>query len=1072
MQLCADPEHVSVKSLFIAAEETVLKRFSTTALLVLLASVAFAQDVNTDALNALHWRLLGSFRGGRVTSVAGVPGDPNTYYFGTPGGGIWKTTDAGRVWMPIFDQARIASVGAIAVAPSDAKILYAGTGEQTPGDGVYKSTDAGNSWSHAGLENTRFIQSVIVDPHDPNTLVAGTNSVGVYVFTPPVVHSPPTYASPRGVFKSTDGGKTWKQTLSRDDSAGVFDMVADPSDPKTLYASVLVPVRAVSKSAAKPASDAPEPDDNSEIYKSTDEGSTWTLLPAKGLPATDRGRTGISVAAGAHGSRLYTIVNQGFYRSDDGGATWYQSTQDPRIVGNAYFSRIFADTQNPDVLYVAQTSLYRSTDGGRTFEAFVGAPSGDDFHVLWIDPTNPSRLFLGVDQGAILSVDAGKTWSEWYNQPTGQFYHVSTDHAFPYRTYGAQQDSGTQSVPSRSDNGEITPGDVISVGGFEFCFIAPDPLHPNWIYSGGWFGSVVRYDRKTGQTATVFEKGEKYHAAQMPPLFFSPHDPHSLYLGTQMVLKTTDDGKTWNPISPDLTVNDKALGDKAPQPEKSKERKPAIDALSESPLDASEMWAATTNRLVKVTRDGGSHWQNVTPTGIDAAREIFYVEPSHFDKAEAFLSVGSSRQVAPAQVLRTRDFGATWQPIVNGLPPTESIRVVREDTVRKGLLFAGTATTVFLSFDDGDHWHPLTLNLPATPVTDIDVHGDDLVISTYGRGLWVLDDLAPIRQWTSDALSSAVHLFEPVNATRVRWDTWQDTPLPIETPTAKNPPDGVMIDYWLESSVSDEASITIRDAAGNVVRKYTGKMPEPDMPLPNVPEYWFAKTFSVDGSAGLHRFVWDLRYEEPKALPASYYGPILQYTEYTLADHAIPHETPRQQPQGPLVAPGDYTVELTAAGQTIKKSLHVVIDSRVSASQEDLDAQLAGARRVAAGMDVSFGIYHQLDALATALKEQKEKQKADATTVASIEKQIKALQEGTSDAPGMGPINRDLSRLLGSVEAADQRPTEPQTQAINSACDDLEKALGGWKALNDGLRTQNPLGLPIASGVPVAGCSR
>ena len=529
-------------------------RFIAAALaVVLVPCCARAQDVNTQALDALQWRLLGSFRGGRVSAVAGVPGDPNTYYFGTPGGGIWKTADAGRVWAPIFDQVRVASIGALVVAPSDSNILYAGTGEQTPGNGVYKSTDAGRTWTHVGLENTRFIQAVVVDPRNPDILVAGANSVGMYVITPPVVHSPPTFSTPRGVFKSSDGGKTWKQTLSRDDSAGVFDMIADPSDPKMMYASVLVPAKSEAKSAEDDSS-LSALEDTSEIYKSTDEGSTWTQMPAQGLPAAGRGRLGISVAAGTHGRRLYAIIGQGFYRSDDGGATWYQSTKDPRIVGSSYFSRIFSDTQNPDVLYIAQTSLYRSVDGGRSFEAFVGAPSGDDFHVLWVDPVNPSRLFLGVDQGGILSVDAGKTWSTWYNQPTGQFYHVSTDHGFPYRTYAAQQDSGTQSVPSRSDNGEITPGDVISVGGFEFCFIAPDPLHPNWIYSGGWYGTVVRYDRKTGQTATVFEKGEKYHAAQMPPLFFSPHDPHTLYVGMQVVLKTSDEGKTWNPVSPDLTV--------------------------------------------------------------------------------------------------------------------------------------------------------------------------------------------------------------------------------------------------------------------------------------------------------------------------------------------------------------------------------------------------------------------------------------------------------------------------------------------------------------------------------------
>ena len=1044
-----------------------MKRFAAAALAVLLVSpIAKAQDMNTSALSALHWRFLGSFRGGRVSAVAGVPGDPNTYYFGTPGGGIWKTTDAGNVWVPIFDKVRVASVGAVTVAPSNSNIIYAGTGEQTTGNGVYKSTDAGRTWAHVGLENTRFVQAVIVDPHNPDILIAGANSLGMYVITPSLVHSPVAFSISRGVFKSIDGGKTWKQTLNRDDSAGIFDMTADPSDPKILYTSVLVPARNRPQAEDQDSS-IETPGDNSEIYKSSDEGSTWTRMECKGMPAAGRGRLGISVAAGTHGRRLYAILTQGFYRSDDGGETWYQSTKDPRIVGSSYFSRLFSDTQNPDVLYAAQTSLYRSIDGGRTFEAFVGAPSGDDFHLLWIDPRNPSRLLLGVDQGAILSVDAGKSWSTWFNQPTAQFYHVSTDHEFPYRTYAAQQDSGTQSVPIRSDNGEITPGDVFSVGGFEFCFIAPDPLHPDWIYSGGWYGTVVRYDRKTGQTATVFEKGDKYHVAQMAPLFFSPHDPHTLYMGTQMVIKTTDEGKRWSAVSPDLTVDPNA---KVEEHEKGRPpRSSAINALSESPLDAMEMWAATTNRLVQVTRDGGEHWQNVTPAGIDKTREIFYVEPSHFDKGKAFLSIGSSRQAAPAQILRTRDFGATWQPIIEGLPADESVRVVREDSVRKGLLFAGTASTMFLSFDDGDHWHPFTLNLPATPVTDIDVHGDDLVISTYGRGLWVLDDLAAIRQWTPDVLASSAHLFELEKTTRVRWDTWQDTPMPIETPTAKNPPDGAIFDYWLKTG-TNEPTITIRDAAGNIVRRYTGKMPEPDLPLPNVPEYWFAKTVSADGEAGLHRFVWDLRYESPKALPASYYGPILQYTEYTLADHAIPYETPRQQPQGPLVVPGDYTVELSANGQTEKQSLHVVIDPRVSASQADLEEQLAVARRLASGMNVSFDVYHSADALLPVVKESRKTQPSESAEIEKLEKQIKAVRDGTHDAPGMGPINRDLSRLLNSVEGGDQRPTEPQVQVVDLTCAALDKALGLWSELNDGLRAQNPLNLPVASSASAKGC--
>jgi photosystem II stability/assembly factor-like uncharacterized protein len=1041
-----------------------LKAIRIAALAVLLCPVlSFAQDIDTQVLNGLHWRLIGSFRGGRVSAVAGVADNPNVYYFGTPGGGIWKTTDAGQTWQPIFDKERVASIGSLAVAPSDSKMIFAGTGEQTGGNGVYRSTDEGQTWTHIGLDETRFIQAVIVDPHNPNIIVAGANSIGVFVFSRP--YPTGTFTTPRGVFKSTDGGKTWKQTLSRDDSAGVFDMTADPSDAKILYASVLVPAPTPPDTGAKP--DAESPKDTSVLYKSTDEGSTWTPMATSGMPAAGRGRMGITVAAGTRGRRLYAIIDQGFYRSDDAGATWTQSTKDPRIIGSDYFSRLFADTKNPDILYAAQTSLYRSTDGGHTFNAYVGAPSGDDFHVLWIDPNDNRRLFLGVDQGAIISVDAGKSWSSWYNQPTGQYYHVSTDNVFPYRTYAAQQDSGTQSVPSRSDYGEITPGDVTSTGGFEYCFIAPDPLHPDWIYSGGWYGTVIRLDRKTGQTATVFEKGAKYRAAQMPPLFFSPHDPHTLFVAMQMVLKTADDGRSWRPISPDLTVSD-ASG--TAEPRSAPVRPAAIDSLAESPLDANILWAATTNRIVQLTRDGGVHWQKVTPPGINAPLEIFYVDPSHFDPAEAFLSVGSSRQAASAQILRTRDYGATWQPIIDGLPHDGSVRVVREDTVRKGLLFAGTDSTMYVSFDDGDHWRPFTLNLPATPITDIDVHGDDLVISTYGRGLWILDDISPIRQIKPELIAAPAHLFQPVDATRVRWDTWGDTPLPIETPTAKNPPDGAMIDYHLKANVTGEASIIIRDAAGNTVRKYTGHMPEPNLPLPNVPEYWFAQTVSVDGSAGLHRFVWDLRTDSPRALPASYFGPILQYTEYTLPDHAIPYETPRQQPQGPLVVPGDYTIELTADGQTLKQPLHVSIDPRVTASQADLEAQFALAQRIEKGMNVSYDVYQQVTALSTALEVHKKDPAATAAS-AELEKQIQAVEDGPHDAPGLGPLNRDLSRLLNGVEGGDQRPTDPQMQAVTETCAALDKALALWKSLNDSLKANNPLNLPVASLLPASGCS-
>ncbi len=1028
---------------------------------VLLCSNASAQTPDVQPLNALHWRLIGSFRGGRVSAVAGVPGNPSVYYFGTPGGGIWKTTDAGHVWEPIFDKERVASIGAIAVAPSNPKIVYAGTGEMTGGNGVYRSEDEGKTWTHAGLEDTRFLQGILVDPRNPDVLVAGANSVGVYMYSHPFPQK--TFTTPRGVFRSTDGGKSWTQTLRKDDSAGVFDLEADPSNPEVMYAVLYIPA------PEQPSTTAPEArvHDTSAIYKSSDGGATWAPLASTGLPEKSLGRLGLAVASGTQGRRLYAVMNQGFFRSDDGGASWTRSTKDPRILGSGYFSRIFADTRNPDVLYMAQTSLYRSTDGGHTFEAFVGAPSGDDFHLLWIDPLDPSRLFLGVDQGAIISVDAGKTWSSWYNQPTGQFYHVSTDHQFPYRTYAAQQDSGTQSVPSRSDSGEITPSDVISVGGFEYCYIAPDPLHPDWIYSGGWYGTVVRFDRKTGQTATVYERGDQNRAAQMPPLFFSPHDPHTLYFATQYALKTSNDGKSWQRISPDLTEWN-GIDESKGNPDKP--RPPAITAMAESTVARGELWAATTNRLVQLTRDGGAHWKNVTPPGLSLPNQILYVEPSHHDPAEAFLTIGSSREKVAPQILRTRDFGATWQSIIGGIPADEDVRVVREDPVRKGLLFAGTGSTVFLSYDDGDRWSPFTLNLPATPVTDIDIHGDDLVISTYGRGLWILDDMAPIRQLSPEIVASAAHLFEPVTAIRTRWDTNQDTPLPIETPTAANPPDGAMIDYYFKSALTSDATITIRDARGNVVRQFTGKGKEPNLPPANVPEYWFAQPASVESSAGLHRFVWDMRLEAPKALPASYAGPILQYTEYTTADHAIPYETPRVQPFGPLVVPGKYTVELSVNGQTLKQPLTVKLDPRVNASQADLEAQLAVARQLVHGMAASYDEFQKLSSLQAALEERKKTQPAQ-PGVSELEKQISAVSDGTREAPGLGPINRDLSRLLASVEGGDLSPTDAQLEAVKQKCESLGKALALWKSLNDGLSKQNPLNLPLATGIPAAGCT-
>ncbi|HEX8797607.1 MAG TPA: hypothetical protein VF772_03295, partial [Terriglobales bacterium] len=521
---------------------TRLRRFlSFIAIAVLPVSLSSQEPIESNLFSGMLWRSIGPFRAGRVTSVAGAS-DRHTYYFGTPGGGVWKTTDGGQVWQPIFDKERVPSIGALAVASSDSNIIYVGTGEQTRGNGVYRSTDAGVTWRNVGLQDVRFIQAIVVDPKNPDIAVVGGNSLGVGLMWRPL----PTTAKTanRGIFRTVDGGKNWTKVFSSEDSIGVVDLCSDPGDPRTLYAVFYRPASGSGDSAIEATSD---------IVKSGDGGSTWALLASTGLPEKARGRLGIAVAPGTGGRRLYAILEQGFFRSDDGGSTWQQSTKDPRVLGSEYFSRVFVDTQSPDVLYVSQTSMYRSTDGGKTFEAFTGAPSGDDFHVAWIDPRDSARMIFGVDQGAIVSVDAGKTWSSWYNQPTGQFYHVSTDYAFPYRVYAAQQDSGTAAVLSRSDYGEILLQDWYSMGGFEYAFITPDPAHPEWVYSGGWYGSVVRYDKSTGQIAVVFERGRKYRASQMPPLVFSPQDASTLYLGMQFVLKTTDGGRCWLEISPDLT---------------------------------------------------------------------------------------------------------------------------------------------------------------------------------------------------------------------------------------------------------------------------------------------------------------------------------------------------------------------------------------------------------------------------------------------------------------------------------------------------------------------------------------
>jgi photosystem II stability/assembly factor-like uncharacterized protein len=891
----------------------------------------------------LRYRMIGPHRGGRTKAAAGIPGDPHTFYIGVVNGGVWKTTDAGRTWRPIFDDQPTGSIGAIAVAPSNPDIVYVGSGEglQRPdlstGDGIYKSTDAGRTWTHLGLRDGQQIPQIVVHPDDPDRLWVA------------VLGHPYGPNEERGVFRSMDGGRTFERVLHLDADTGAADVVIDPANPDVLYAALW-------EARQGPWENADFRGPGSGVYKSTDGGTSWRAI-TRGLPtfAEHRlGRIGLAVAP-SRPERLFATVEAndraGLYRSDDGGESWDLVNADPRVTMRASdFAEVKVHPGNPDVVFTGSIVAWKSEDGGRTFTAFRGAPGGDDYHRIWINPRDPDIILMASDQGAVVTLNGGDTWSSWYNQPTAQFYHVSTDYNFPYRVCGGQQESGSACVASRGDHGRITFRDWRPVGVEEYGYVAPDPNDPD-VYYGG---KVTRYDWRTGQTQNVspmpVRRGD-YRVLRTMPVLFSPVDRRTLYFASNVLWKTLDGGRHWTQISPDLSRETwdvpANVGKYRAAPEAQPSRRGVIYTVAPSPLDINTIWAGTDDGLIHVTRDGGASWNDATPPELTAWAKVSLMEASHFDVNAAYAAVNTFRldDLRP-HLYRTRDGGKTWARITRGIPDGGAVNAVREDTRRRGLLFAGTERAIYVSFDDGDEWQPLRLNMPATSIRDLVIKDDDLVVGTHGRSFWILDDITPLRQVGTRVAASAVHLYRPQDAWRVRANMNTDTPLPADEPAGENPPDGAIINYWLGAPVAS-VLVEVLDEGGGVVRRYSSEEKiEPLRDEGNVPRAWIRPADPPGKTAGMHRFVWDLHYAPPRV--ASFSFPIA----------ATPGNTPRV-PAGPWAPPGGYTVRLTAGRETLTAPLLVRMDPRVeappSALQQQFDVSMRLVRAVNRMFDASPG---------------------------------------------------------------------------------------------------------------------
>jgi photosystem II stability/assembly factor-like uncharacterized protein len=988
---------------------------------ILIAALLFCTLLTTaqvyDAAYFAHlkWRMIGPHRGGRTVGAVGVPQQPNVFYIGVNNGGVWKTTDYGRTWNPIFDEQPTGSIGDVAVAPSNPDVVYAASGEgiQRPdlsvGDGVYKSTDAGKTWTNTGLRDGQQIGGLAIDPRNENIVFAA------------VLGHPYGPNNERGVYRTTNGGKTWLNVLYTDENTGAVQVTINPENSNVIYAVMWAGRQGPWENGAWNGKE-------SGLFKSIDGGKTWNKL-TNGLPTTEQGlgRIGFCIAP-SNTNRLYATVDAGkyggIYRSDDAGQSWTMMNADERLWGRGSdFAEVKVDPLNADIVYTANVVTWKSTDGGKTWSGFRGAPGGDDYHRIWINPNNPNIILLASDQGAIITVNGGQSFSSWYNQPTAQFYHVSTDNAFPYNVYSGQQESGSVSIASRGNDGSIGIREWHPVGVEEYGYVAADPLDPDIIYGG----KLTRYDKRNGQVQNIAPeavRSGKYRFIRTAPVLFSPADKKTLYYAGNVIFKTMDGGNSWQTISPDLSRESWDVPDNVgiykTDGMKTMPRRGVVYTLAPSPLNINTIWAGTDDGLIHVTKDGGNTWKNVTPPAITSWSKISLMDAGYKDVNTAYAAVNCIRldDMKP-HIYKTNDGGSTWKEIVNGLP-NDPINVVRADPYRKGMLYAGSERAVYVSFDEGEHWQSLRLNMPATSIRDLVVKDDDLVIGTHGRSFWILDNITALRQLS--ATTNPATLFKPALTYRVRWNMNTDTPIPQEEPAGENPPDGAMIEYYLPEKATGTVQLSIADKNGYIVRKYSSGDTPYTIPPVNIPQYWIRAQQLLSGNAGTHRFMWDLHLE-PLNVPASY--PIA-----ATYGNTAPGAT------SPWVLPGNYTVTLTVNGKKYTQPLTIKMDPRVKTSTAALTEQYR----------LSFICYSRIKSLSDIIG-QLEKAKSTAGKERSAKIEALISTPTGSKQPSFNSIIRDCTNLLDLLESSDWPPTAQVKTAVTEMDKQVAKLFLVYAAL-------------------------